>query len=139
MVLYFFILFSSLMTQAPDPIVSVELTLQTRGVHKSIRVTRQQTDVDINGRHRQQATRPAQWQALLNALRGVDLSSIASLPTDVSRSAVDAALSARVRVATATHTYESVTYDHPTPPARLTPAVRALIGSAPKSTQTEFR
>lgn len=124
---------------APEPVVAVELTLQTRGVHKSILVNAQQTQVDINGQRRQQPTPPSQWQAVLKALQGVELANLSSLPVDVSRSAVDAALSAHVRITTAAQTYESPTYDHPNAPAPLVPLIKAVVASAPAVTRSEFR
>jgi hypothetical protein len=137
----FFLLMSALMalTSSPKPVVSVELTLQTRGFYKSIIVTAQQTMVDINGQRRQQPTPANQWQAILKTLQGVHLEDLSSLPTDVSRSSVDAALSARVRIKTAAQTYESATYDHPNPPAVLVPLVKALVASAPSGARSEFR
>ncbi len=132
---------SALLSQPTDAerIVSVEMTLQTRGVYKSIQVTPQQTQVEVNGQQRQRPTSPGQWQAVLKALQGVNLTGLSSLPVDVSRSAVDAALSARVRVTTATQTYESATYDHPHPPTGLVPLVKAIIATAPAATQADFR
>ncbi|MDB5242574.1 MAG: hypothetical protein JWP57_3199 [Spirosoma sp.] len=137
----FFILMNALMalTYAPQRVVSVELTLQTRGVYKSILVTAKQTEVDINGQHRQQPTPPGQWQTIIKSLQGVNLEELSSLPTDVSRSSVDAALSARVHIKTATQTYESVTYDHPNPPAKLVPLVKALVACAPSTSRAQFR
>ena len=127
------------LTYAPEPVVSVELTLQTRGVHKSIIVTAKQTVVEINDQRRQQPTPATHWQAIIKSLQGVNLEGLPSLPTDVSRSSVDAALSARVRVTTTTQTYESATYDHPNPPAVLVPLVKALVASAPSGARSEFR
>lgn len=127
------------LTTAREPVHSVELTLQTRGVHKSIRVTPQQTLIDVNGRQQQQVTTPARWKSILTALKNVELAQMASLPADVSRSSVDAALMAHVSVTTASQTYESVTYDHPSTPTVLAPLVKAIIGSTPAATQTEFR
>ena len=141
MTILFFMLMNALMAfaPAPEPVVSVELTLQTRGVHKSIIVTAKQTQVDINGQPRQQPTPPNQWQAILKTLKDVNLEGISTLPTDVSRSSVDAALSARVRITTATQTYESATYDHPNPPAALVPLVKALVTCTPSGARAEFR
>ena len=137
----FFLLMSTLLIPPADSerIVSVGLTLQTRGVYKSILVTPQQTQVEVNGQQRQRPTSPAQWQAILKALQDVKLAGLSSLPTDVSRSAVDAALSARVRVITDTQTYESATYDHPHPPAKLVSLVKAILASAPPAMQGDFR
>jgi hypothetical protein len=141
MTILFFLLVNALMamTYAPEPVVSVELTLQTRGVHKSIIVTAKQTVVEINDQRRQQPTPVNQWKAIKKSLQGVNLEGLPSLPTDVSRSSVDAALSARVRVTTTTQTYESATYDHPNPPAVLVPLVKALVASAPSGARPEFR
>lgn len=135
------LLISALMTltTAHEPVQSVELTLQTRGVHKSIRVTPKQTLIDVNGKQQQQATTPARWKSILAALKPVELAQMASLPADVSRSSVDAALMAHVSVTTASQTYESVTYDHPSAPKALAPLVKAIIGSAPTASQTQFR
>ena len=126
-------------TTAPEPVVSVELVLQTRGVYKSIHVTARQTQVDINGQQQQQPTPSSRWQAILQALRGVNLAGLSSVTGDVSRSSVDAALSARVRITTATKTYESATYDHPNAPAVLMPLVKAIVATAPATARTEFR
>lgn len=125
-------------TTAPEPVVSVELVLQTRGVYKSIHVTARQTQVNINDQQQQQPTSPSQWQTILQSLRGVNLTGLSSLPADVSRSSVDAALSARVRVTTATQTYESTTYDHPNAPTVLMPLIRAIVATAPATARTEF-
>ena len=125
-------------TTAPEPVVSVELVLQTRGVYKSIHVTARQTQVNINDQQQQQPTSPSRWQAILQSLRGVNLTGLSSLPADVSRSSVDAALSARVRVTTATQTYESTTYDHPNAPTVLMPLIKAIVATAPATARTEF-
>lgn len=122
-----------------DPVLSVELTLQTRGTRKSISVNARQTRVDINGNVRQTATPPKQWSAILTALKKINLTDLSSLQTTTSRSAVDAALSARIQVTTTSQTYESAPYDHPHPPQEVTALVDAIIGSAPSASRNEFR
>lgn len=137
----FTLLLSALMTltTAPEPVQSVELSLRTRGVQKVILVTPKQTQVDINGKRTQQATKPAHWKVIMTTLKRIDLTKMASLPADVSRSSVDAALMAHVSVVTANQTYESVTYDHPNAPTALAPLVKAIIDSTPAATRAEFR
>ena len=136
-----FLLLMIILTQPADAerIVSVELTLQTRGVYKSILVTPKQTQVEVNGKQQKRPTPSAQWQAILKALQGVNLRGLSSLPVDVSRTAVDSALSARLRVATTTQTYESAPYDHPNPPAGLVSLIRTIVAVAPPASRAEFR
>lgn len=128
-----------LTTLQADSIQSVELSLRTRGVNRSIVITAQQTQIDINGQRRQQATSPKQWQAILKALETVKLTEMPSLPTDVSRSAVDAALAAHVTVRTTGQTYESATYDHPNPPAPLAPLVKTMVSILPAASRSAFQ
>jgi hypothetical protein len=141
MILTIFLMLASALVipQPADSVQSVELTLQTRGVYRSILVTPRTTRVDVNGKQHQQPTKPSQWKAILKALEGLPLADPPSLPTDVSRSAVDAALSARVRVTTPSQTVESVTYDHPNPPSRMAPLVKAIIATLPAANREAFQ
>lgn len=126
-------------TAFEEPVLSVELTLQTRGVRKSITVDPKQTRIDLNGQSRQVPTAPKQWRAILSALKGITLADLPSLKSTSSRASVDAALSARIRVTTATQTYESAPYDHPNPPASLAALVQAIRGSVPADSRASFR
>ena len=130
--------FAMSVTHAP-PVDSVTLTLQTRGVHKSILITAQQTNVDVNGTIRHYPTSVTQWQAIQKALDQVDLSGLSSLPVNVSKSAVDAALSAHIQVVSRAQTYESAYYDHPDPPTKLVPLVQAMLACIPAAAQADFR
>ncbi len=135
---FIFLLVGTLSMASSDSVDSVSLTLQTRGVHKLIRITARQTQTDVNGVVNQYPTPVSQWQVILKALDQVDLSGLSSLPADASKSSVDAALSAHVQISSAGRTYESVRYDHPNPPIKLAPLVRSIIGSLPPAAQSDF-
>ncbi len=140
MILQFtFLLVGMLSMASSNPVDSVSLTLQTRGVHKLIRITARQTQTDVNGVVNHYATPISQWQVILKALDKVDLSGLSSLPVDVSKSSVDAALSAHVQISSGGRTYESVHYDHPHPPTKLVSLVRAIVGSLPPDSQPDFK
>lgn len=121
-----------------DPVLSVELVRQTRGVRKTIHVDPQQIRIDVNGNLQQVKTQPKQWRAILAALKGVRLEDLPAMTGDVTRSSVDAALIARLRVTTATKTYESAPHDHPGPPAELVPLTKAMVACVPPESRKQF-
>ncbi len=125
---------------APKPnIRAVSLTLQTRGVHKEIRVDARQMRITLNDRVATVPTPAPYWKQITGLLGSMSLPGLATLPASKSRQAVDAALAGQIQVVTSDRTFESVSYDHPNAPTALVPLVNALINKVPVGIRAEFK
>lgn len=131
-------LLMAISTAPAERVLSVELTLQTRGTRKSVTITPAQTVVQINEAQRQERTTPARWRAVVQSLSNVPLNRIATLEVLADKQAVDAAFAATLRVKTDRQTYESTTFDYPNAPELLKPLLKAIRAGVPKADQSQF-
>lgn len=116
----------------------VELTMQTRGTEKRLRVSAAQTEVQINDDTRRVKTSPAQWQRLVQHLNALRLAELPRMKSNASRSAVDAAYQAQIRVVRAGKTYETNQFDYPNAPKPLAGLLKTLVETIPEPERAEF-
>ena len=102
-----------------ETIKSVELSYRTRGMQQFLYITRDSVEVKINDKISHYKTTKIQWKNILKIIQKVRLSSISTLKRPSSKSSYDGALMAQLMVVTNRKEYNSVSFDHDTPPAEL--------------------
>ena len=117
-------------------IKSVKLSHRTRGMQQFLHISRDSIEVKINDKISRYKTTKTQWQNILKIIRKVRLSSISTLKRPSSKSSYDGALMAQLMVVTNQKEYNSVSFDHDTPPAELVKIIDAmkatLVGTGSK-------
>lgn len=118
---------------------SVDLSYQTRGTQKNLHITSQKITVTINEEITSYKITSAQWNKIVLATQKVSLKDISTLKRPSSKSYSDAAFEAILKVKTSSQEYESIAFDHHTPPSELLSLIKSikatLIG---KKQRTEF-
>lgn len=111
-------------------LVSVAYKAMTRGTQKEILITSNSyTDVtvrrgeEIKGKG---SVMPEQWKAIVTEASTLDYSNLKNIPAPSVKHQFDGALAANIIITTADSTYQSVTFDHGNPPARLKPLINAM-------------
>ena len=107
-------------------IKSVKLSHRTRGMKQFLHISRDSIEVKINDKISRYKTTKTQWQNILKIIRKVRLSSISTLKRPSSKSSYDGALMAQLMVVTNQKEYNSVSFDHDTPPAELVKIIDAM-------------
>jgi len=137
LIIFFFILGMNLSEK--QALNSVDLSYQTRGTQKNLHITSEKITVTINGETTSYKITFAQWNKIVLATQKVSLKDISTLERPSSKSYSDAAFEAILKVKTASQEYESVSFDHHTPPSELLSLIKSmkttLIG---KKQHTEF-
>ena len=109
-----------------ETIKSVELSYRTRGMQQFLYITRDSVEVKINDKISHYKTTKIQWKNILKIIQKVRLSSISTLKRPSSKSSYDGALMAQLMVVTNRKEYNSVSFDHDTPPAELIKIIDAM-------------
>ena len=109
-----------------ETIKSVELSYQTRGMQQFLHISRDSIEVKINDKISHYKTTKAQWKNILKIFQKVRLSGISTLKRPSSKSSYDGALMAQLMVVTNRKEYNSVSFDHDTPPAELVKIIDAM-------------
>ena len=109
-----------------ETIKSVELSYRTRGMQQFLYITRDSVEVKINDKISHYKTTKIQWKNILKIIQKVRLSSISTLKRPSSKSSYDGALMAQLMVVTNRKEYNSVSFDHDTPPAELVKIIDAM-------------
>jgi hypothetical protein len=130
--------FSPAACQRPTDIKRILLTESTRGVQRSIEVTREYTTVVVNDDSSRTATRPDTWEALLKLATDIPPAKVPGLRSGGTRHQTDAALQSQLVIETATDTYGSPSFDHTQPPQELTRLQQALYGLVPSGWKERF-
>ena len=121
----------------PKTVESVELSYQTRGMQKFLRITRDSINIKINDKNNHYKTNNAQWKSIIKCLEKVKLSDISKLKRPSTKSYYDGALITQLKVITDKKEYESVSFDHDVPPTVLVKTINAmkltLVGTESKS------
>ena len=119
-----------------ETIKSVELSYQTRGMQQFLHISRDSIEVKINDKISHYKTTKAQWKNILKIFQKVRLSGISTLKRPSSKSSYDGALMAQLMVVTNQKEYNSVSFDHDTPPAELVKIIdtmkSTLVGTESK-------
>ena len=119
-----------------ETIKSVELSYRTRGMQQFLYITRDSVEVKINDKISHYKTTKIQWKNILKIIQKVRLSSISTLKRPSSKSSYDGALMAQLMVVTNRKEYNSVSFDHDTPPAELVKIIdtmkSTLVGTESK-------
>ena len=109
-----------------ETIKSVELSYRTRGMQQFLQINRDSIEVKINDKITHYKTTKAQWRNILKTFQKVRLSDISKLKRPTSKSSYDGALMAQLMVVTNRKEYNSVSFDHDTPPAALVKIINAM-------------
>jgi len=109
-----------------ETIKSVELSYRTRGMQQFLQITRDSVEVKINDKISHYKTTKTQWQNILKTFQKVRLNNIIKLKRPTSKSSYDGALIAQLSVVTNRKEYNSVSFDHDTPPAELIKIIDAM-------------
>ena len=109
-----------------ETIKSVELSYRTRGMQQFLHITRDSVEVKINDKISHYKTTKTQWQNILKTFQKVRLNNIIKLKRPTSKSSYDGALIAQLSVVTNRKEYNSVSFDHDTPPAELIKIIDAM-------------
>ena len=111
-------------------LVSFEYEAITRGAYKKVTVD-QDSIITIKDRDMKEVFKrelsKADWDVLVAALDKVNLDTIETLEPPSTRSHVDAAMAATLRVIKKDKTYSSNSFDHGNPPAAIKELVTAII------------
>ncbi|MEA5460697.1 hypothetical protein VB796_16690 [Arcicella sp. LKC2W] len=105
---------------------SVDLSYQTRGMQKNLHITSEKVSVTINGEITNYKIKPAQWNKIVLATQKVSLKDISTLKRPSSKSYSDAAFEAVLKVNTSSQEYESISFDHHTPPTELSLLIKTM-------------
>ena len=124
--LFIFMLMFGTNSLHTETIKSVELSYRTRGMQQFLHISRDSIEVKINDKISRYKTTKTQWQNILKIIRKVRLSSISTLKRPSSKSSYDGALMAQLMVVTNRKEYNSVSFDHDTPPAELVKIIDAM-------------
>ena len=109
-----------------ETIKSVELSYRTRGMQQFLHISRDSIEVKINDKISHYKTTKTQWQNILKTFQKVKLNNITKLKRPSSKSSYDGALMAQLMVVTNRKEYNSVSFDHDTPPAELVKIIDAM-------------
>ena len=109
-----------------ETIQTVELSYQTRGMQKSLRINRDSIIVTINGKVTDYQTTNVQWQRILKTSLKVKLGTISSLKRPSTKSFHDGAMMAHLKIVTNLKEYNSVDFDHDMPPSKLGKLIGAM-------------
>ena len=109
-----------------ETIKSVELSYQTRGMQKFLHITRDSIDVKINDKTNHYKTTNVQWKKIIKTFEKMKLSGISTLKRPTTKSFHDGALISQLKVVTNLKEYESVNFDHDTPPTVLVKTINAM-------------
>ena len=109
-----------------ETIKLVELSYRTRGMQQFLHISRDSIEVKINDKISHYKTTKTQWKNILKIIQKVRLSSISTLKRPSSKSSYDGALMAQLMVVTNRKEYNSVSFDHDTPPAELIKIIDAM-------------
>lgn len=119
-----------------ETIESVELSYQTRGMQKFLRITPDSIEVTINGKISNYKTTNAQWQKIIKTFDKVKLNGISKLKRPSIKSFHDGAMMAQLKVVSNLKEYTSIGFDHDMPPTALVKTINAmkvtLIGTESK-------
>ena len=110
----------------PETITSVELSYRTRGMQQFLHVNRDSIEVKVNDKINHYKTTKTQWRNILKTFQKVRLSNISKLKRPTSKSSYDGALMAQLMVVTNRKEYNSVSFDHDTPPTELVKTINAM-------------
>ena len=102
-----------------ETIKLVELSYRTRGMQQFLHISRDSIEVKINDKISHYKTTKTQWQNILKTFQKVKLNNITKIKRPSSKSSYDGALMAQLMVVTNRKEYNSVSFDHDTPPAEL--------------------
>ena len=109
--------------------IAFEYEAMTRGAYKKV-IVKQDTVITITGRDAMPITtglKKGDWNELLAELAKVDLDKISELKPPSTRSHVDAALAANLKVIRKNKTYQSNGFDHGNPPAEIKELVEEIL------------
>ncbi|AXG73621.1 hypothetical protein DVK85_05000 [Flavobacterium arcticum] len=109
--------------------IAFEYEAMTRGAYKKV-IVKQDTVITLNSRDTAPITtglKKGDWNKLLSALQKVDLDKISELKPPSTRSHVDAALAANLKVIRKDKTYQSNGFDHGNPPAEIKVLVEEIL------------
>ena len=109
-----------------ETIKLVELSYRTRGMQQFLHISRDSIEVKINDKISHYKTTKTQWQNILKTFQKVKLNNITKLKRPSSKSSHDGALMAQLMVVTNRKEYNSVSFDHDTPPAELVKIIDAM-------------
>ena len=109
-----------------ETIKLVELSYRTRGMQQFLHISRDSIEVKINDKISHYKTTKTQWQNILKTFQKVKLNNITKLKRPSSKSSYDGALMAQLMVVTNRKEYNSVSFDHDTPPAELVKIIDAM-------------
>ena len=124
--LFIFMLMFGTNSLHTETIKSVELSYRTRGMQQFLYITRDSIEVKINDKISHYKTTKTQWQNILKTFQKVKLNNITKLKRPSSKSSYDGALMAQLMVVTNRKEYNSVSFDHDTPPAELVKIIDAM-------------
>ena len=109
-----------------ETIKLVELSYRTRGMQQFLHISRDSIEVKINDKISHYKTTKTQWQNIVKTFQKVKLNNITKLKRPSSKSSYDGALMAQLMVVTNRKEYNSVSFDHDTPPAELVKIIDAM-------------
>lgn len=118
---------------------SVDLSYQTRGTQKNLHITSEKIVVTINGQTSNYKITPAQWKKIVLATKKLSFKDLSTLERPSTKSYSDAAFEATLKIKTSLQEYESITFDHHSPPTELSVLIKAMKTTlAGKKYRTEF-
>ena len=109
-----------------ETIKSVELSYRTRGMQQFLHISCDSIEVKINDKISHYKTTKSQWRNIFKIIHKVRLSGLSTLKRPSSKSSYDGALMAQLMVVTNRKEYNSVSFDHDTPPAALVKIIDAM-------------
>ena len=116
-------------------IVSYEYLAGTRGYNLSIKVDKNNIEVVSDDKRSENGpevriseTSPELWKALQNGSKEIKLNKISELESPTQKRKTDAAMFAKLNLATIDTNYRSAGFDHGQPPSMLKTVVDSLVG-----------
>jgi hypothetical protein len=110
----------------PETIKSVELSYQSRGMQKFLRIDSDSITVTINSKVSNYKTTKVKWQKILKTFLKVKLSGISSLKRPSTKSFHDRSMMSQLKVVTNLREYDSVSFDHDKAPSALVNTINAM-------------
>ncbi|HYC86952.1 MAG TPA: hypothetical protein VEB86_17085 [Chryseosolibacter sp.] len=126
------LMFVCLAARCQPPVTKVEFTTLTRGYQKQIFITADSVIAITDGRQddnqvSKRRTDPAEWQLLMDALRGVDPQEISGLQSPTSRRAFDGARHSTIKLIVHDGKEYQHGFDDEFPHDKLKPLMDAIV------------
>ena len=123
--LFFLLIFCGNLVQK-ESVKMVQLSYQTRGTQKTLRINADSIVVTINTKTQFYKTSAQQWHKIKTEIEKLNMNSISGLKRPSTKSYSDAAMAANLKVFTSKKEYESSQFDHHNPNAGLMKLINCM-------------